>query len=281
MPNYTAGPVDLARRAKLEAIRRGKPAKAFVRAFWPDRDEMKLFQPEPGCSEPTFIGSAADMAAHSSNLLNLCLKRVAEMPSHRASVDFMPAQAGSKRVVNGQHFLFEPPTVLEEPRHSYRVLLSDAAQREIRAWTAQSKRLRGADVETGGLMFGSIDESLRVIWLDRASGPPPDSEASARQFLCGVQGTRELAEYHKRESGGSLRFIGIWHTHPVSMPQPSVDDLSAMVQMLLIEETTPRHVLMLIVGYAATSPRLAAYLFKRTDFQLLPAVTERTEGLRA
>ena len=27
-------------------------------AFWPTRNEVELFQPEPGCSEPTFQGSA-------------------------------------------------------------------------------------------------------------------------------------------------------------------------------------------------------------------------------
>jgi len=276
MPGFAAGPVAIARRAKLDTL--GAPAAApFAAAFWPKANDMKLFQPEPGCSEPTFSGSSADLAFHASALLELSLQRLSSLGPDEASVDFeAKPTAGATRRASQAAFTFAPPIVLQDPRHGYRVLFDRQAEREMTSWIARSRRSRGAKVETGGLMFGEIDESLTTVWLDRVSGPPPDSEASAEKFLCGVKGTQALAEHHRKASDDSLRFIGIWHTHPVSMPQPSIDDLNAMLQLLVLEEQAPRAVLMLIVGYSATSSQLGAYVFRRKDF--MPLLTAARAG---
>lgn len=267
MPGATSGPIDITRRAKLASLH-DQRSSGFSAAFWPKREDISLFQPEPGCSEPTFTGSALDLAGHSSALMNLGLERITQLQPDAASVDFIRAPATADR--NEQlhrGFAIKPPLITTDARHGYRLFIDEIAKREILAWISRNKRVRGAKVETGGLIFGAIDESLRSIWLDRVSGPPPDSQASEEQFLCGTQGTRELAEYHTQKSGGSSGFIGIWHTHPISRPTPSIDDLDAMLQLLVLEQQPPRHVLMIIVGYAAGAPQLAAYLFRRREFQ--------------
>lgn len=118
-------------------------------------------------------------------------------------------------------------------------------------------------------MFGEIDDSHRTIWIDSVSGPPPDSEASPEKFLCGTSGTRDLADLKAKASGGSSRFIGIWHTHPISRGRPSEDDLDAMIQLLHLQAFPPRQVLMLIVGFAATRPVFNHFLFRRDEFHLV------------
>ena len=57
--DYTGGTADLARKTKIEALRRGRLSQ-FMDDFWPDRPRIS-FQPEPGCSEPTFIGAHAEV----------------------------------------------------------------------------------------------------------------------------------------------------------------------------------------------------------------------------
>lgn len=267
MPRAGCGPLQLARRAKFAIFREG-PA-VFVDAFWPKREDVKLFQPEPGCSEPTFTGSAIDLAIHTSALLNLAIERIELLPADSSSADFIAApsirfpQRPSHRA-----FVFKPPSITTDGRNNFRVVIAPEAKQEMLAWIARNKRVRGEHVETGGLLFGAIDESLKTIWFDRASGPPPDSIASEENFVCGTEGTQALTEHHSRVSGRSSGFIGIWHTHPVSRPDPSTDDLSAMAQLLVLERRPPRHTLMVIVGFAADKPQLAAYLFHRRDIQI-------------
>ncbi|MEE4211551.1 MAG: ThiF family adenylyltransferase, partial [Parvularcula sp.] len=61
MPDYVGGPVRLTREAKISALR-SNSGHAAVKAFWP-RTKPQLFLPEPGCSDPTFTGSYADVSA--------------------------------------------------------------------------------------------------------------------------------------------------------------------------------------------------------------------------
>ena len=68
-PNHSGGTLDLVRRLKLEACRKPTLSKV-LEAFWPRSRSGERFQPEPGCSEPTFIGSNADLAGLSARMLN-------------------------------------------------------------------------------------------------------------------------------------------------------------------------------------------------------------------
>lgn len=270
MPGYAGGPQQIARQGKLEAFV-SDAQHPLVKAFWPGRDEIAIFQPEPGCSSPTFTGSAADIDFHAAALLNIGLGRIAALDPTRASMDLIAAPWCGRIRSASSHlsFTFEAYPSFAEQRHSYHVHQSEIARRNMVSEIRRIGRSRSDKVETGGLMFGEIDDSHRTIWIDSVSGPPPDSEASPEKFLCGTSGTRDLAEFRAKASGGSSRFIGIWHTHPVSRGRPSEDDLHAMLQLLLIQEFPPRQVLMLIVGFAATRPMFNHFLFRRDEFHLV------------
>ncbi|HEX2653152.1 MAG TPA: ThiF family adenylyltransferase [Xanthobacteraceae bacterium] len=270
MPGYSGGPQQVDRQAKLEAF--ASHAKdPLTRAFWPERDEVVPFQPEPGCSAPTFIGSAADIDFHAAALLNLGLGRLTSLNVSQASMDLIAAPWCERKRSSSPHlkFAFDAYPHFAEQRHAYNVCQSEIARRGIASEIRRIGRTRSDKVETGGLMFGEIDDSHRTIWIDSVSGPPPDSEASPEKFLCGTSGTRELADVKSKASGGSSRFIGIWHTHPVSRGRPSEDDLHAMLQLLHLQAFPPRQVLMLIVGYAATHPVFNYFLFRRDEFHLV------------
>lgn len=272
MPGYAGGLVQIARQAKLEAFARDAD-HALVKAFWPAREYIKVFQPEPGCSAPTFIGSAADIDFHAAGLLNVGLFRTRSSPADQASVDFVAAPWLGREAVDRSQlsYAFAHPARQQERRYGYAVVRSEAAKRGMAEEMRRIARRRSDKVETGGLMFGEVDDGHRTIFIDSVSGPPADSKASAEQFLCGTAGTKELAAFKAKASGGSSRFVGIWHTHPISPGQPSEDDLAAMIELLHFQEASPRQVVMLIVGFAATAPTENYYIFRRNEFRLIGA----------
>jgi hypothetical protein len=270
MPQYSGGPHHIARQAKLEAFSKNA-GHSLVKAFWPERETVKVFQPEPGCSAPTFIGSAADIDHHAGGLLNLGLSRIESLAPDEASLDLVTASwlraNDSKR--HHLNYTFKDYYHHREQMHGYAVLRSDVAALDVAAELKRIARTRSDKVETGGLIFGEIDDAHQVIWVDSVSGPPPDSTASETQFLCGTAGTKELNAFKSAASGKSSRFIGIWHTHPISRGRPSQDDVHAMLELLHFQKFPPRQTVMLIVGYTATRREENYYLYRRNEYPLI------------
>ena len=279
MPQFNGGPNHIARQAKVKAFARDA-GHSLVKAFWPERETVKVFQPEPGCSAPTFIGSAADIDHHAAGLLNIGLSRIKSLAPDAASLDLIAAPwlrpDDSKR--HRLSYTFKGYARHSEQRHGYAVLRSDVAALDMTAELKRIARTRSDKVETGGLIFGEIDDAHQVIWIDSVSGPPPDSTASETQFLCGTAGTKELNAFKSAVSGKSSRFIGIWHTHPISRGWPSQDDLHAMLELLHFQEFPPRRVVMLIVGYAATRREENYYLYRRNEFILIARHEDQDGG---
>ncbi|AKU14434.1 ThiF family adenylyltransferase [Aromatoleum toluolicum] len=278
MPQYRGGPHHIARQAKLEALAKDA-GHSLAKAFWPERETVTVFQPEPGCSAPTFIGSAADIDHHAAGLLNIGLSRIESLAPDAASLDLVAASwlraDDSKRRLS---YTFKGYARHSEQRHGYAVLRSDVAALDMASELRRIARTRSDRVETGGLIFGEVDDAHQVIWVDSVSGPPPDSTATEMQFLCGTAGTKELNAFKSVASGKSSRFIGIWHTHPISRGRPSQDDLNAMLELLHFQEFPPRQVVMLIVGYAATRREENYYLYRRNEFVFIARHEEEDGG---
>jgi proteasome lid subunit RPN8/RPN11 len=267
MSRFSGGPIDIGRRAKIAALQ-SVGAVHFAKDFWPLAKDIDLFQPEPGCSEPTFIASASDVAFYSSALLNTALIRISELKKSEASSDFisMPPYSATKDCDVSFSCTIGEVKRLKEVKHGYSVLTALGATGSINSEITRNRRVGSELNETGGLLFGSIDDSIERIWIDAASGPPPDSFQSPELFECGTVGTSEMSKHHKEKTQGSSGFVGVWHTHPVSLPRPSQVDLSAMLNILHFQENPPRHVVMLIIGHAATKPVWKYYLFRRNEF---------------
>ena len=147
--------------------------------------------------------------------MNIGLSRIESLAADDASLDLIAASwllTGDKP--HRLSYTFKSYTRYSEQRHSYAVLRSDVAALDMTSELKRIARTRSDKVETGGLIFGEIDDAHQVIWVDSVSGPPPDSTSSDMQFLCGTAGTKKLNAFKSAASGKSSRFIGIWHTHP-------------------------------------------------------------------
>ena len=260
--------VDADRRAKL-ALANSARGKAYLEEYWPtDGARRKPFQPEPGCSSPTFRGSFADVLNLTSRMTNVASSWLAkDAPPPRAfAIDLSGdgLATGASREIGLE---WRPDRVLLDGHHGYQIRMAEEALAAMLAWTRRSERVRGNKVETGGVLFGEIDELLKVIWVDEVSGPPPDSLASPEGFLCGTAGVADMNAEKVKRTRGSTSFVGMWHTHPQASPKPSTTDLRAMQQLLGTKVNfLGRCFLMMILGGTSEAPDVSATVFQRSDY---------------
>ena len=221
--------------------------------LFPHPPRAEVFQPEPGCSQPTFVGSASQVAALAGHLFTGTL---AILAGHAAGRPVAPMSAFVVRLGTDLDQAPLPPARLGwsndlssvDRDSGYEVRVAAGALAELHAETRRGARLRGRAVETGGLLLGQIDDACRVVWVSVASGPPPDSRLSAQHFEHGIEGAQDLITHHDRATAGAARFVGLWHSHPDSPAAPSPTDRQGMADLLVPVAKAPRRALLAIVG---------------------------------
>ncbi len=256
-PSYTGATLDVLRKLSLSVMNREHLA-VYKEAFW-SQSEKPLFQPEPGCSDPTFVGSAADVGVLSGKMLN----KLAEFLDPNASTAHGLLFSRDTSTDRDHAFAYQPD-ILIKTGNGIDVRVSSHAWRDIRGWIKSGSRERGELVETGGLLFGEFNDVVDVLWINEVIGPPSDSEFSETEFLCGVNGTKEINEEKKGRTGGSVKFIGTWHSHPISQAQPSRKDLDGIAGLFATDLTQSPLQLMMIIGYASSEIEIGAYIFNRS-----------------
>jgi len=268
---YSGGPLDIDRKLRLECCRRAE-LRCYKEEFWPSKPRSEVFQPEPGCSDATFMGSSADVALLAATLLNLAAQDLKN--GDPVAVAHLVAQPSSEQSDFPSHKRFSWPVdqVFDDPHSGFEVRVTSAAWREMAGWINESDRVRGSDTETGGLLFGERNDLLKVIWADEISGPPPDSTRSSIGFICGIEGTAQLAKEKAERTSNLVRFLGMWHTHPGGLPIPSSTDLRGVSDLVEATGTKRGKSLMLIIGTGEDdSSTAAAYVFSSEDFEKIKA----------
>lgn len=158
-PEATGGSADAVRKAKLAAAR--KPSlKQYAEEFWPQSPSSDLFFPEPGCSDPTFIGSDAEVSALASNMFLAATDQLgAGKANMTATFVSMPSGQSESSSVT---LSFRPDYVLKDAIGDYEIRFSAPALAEMYAWVRRSERLTPGS-ETGGYLFGERDDALALI----------------------------------------------------------------------------------------------------------------------
>jgi proteasome lid subunit RPN8/RPN11 len=132
----------------------------------------------------------------------------------------------------------------------YEVRLSPAAITEIRTEARRGARVRGPRIETGGMLLGAIDDAAGVIYVDRVTGPPPDSFLSVTYFQHGQAGTGEAAAARLAGSRAMTGFVGYWHTHPGGRAAPSPTDTEGMASIVTPDGRRQRALMIIVAGTA-------------------------------
>ncbi|OZC01285.1 ThiF family adenylyltransferase [Rubricoccus marinus] len=265
---------DLERDVRLQLAER-EGGREYLDGFFPSRprDSTDPFYPEPGCSESTFVGSAADMNALSAMALNWSARRLVQ--SQGTSAALLACQPylaleDTDRLASVQ-FGARPYCHLKDPRLGFTVHLGEGVTSQLSRAIADARERLGPDVETGGALFGDWDSVRRVVWIDRAGPPPLDSIEAVDRFTCGVEGLAAETERLATASHGAVGFIGTWHTHPRHPPEPSGRDLASLADVFSRPERLPRVFTMLIVGSPHTAPELHPHVFSKGEFRGIPA----------
>jgi len=218
--------------------------KDIISAFYSERALKDLFQPEPGCSDPTFVGSTADISILVSTSLNTSSSQIA---TNMAPVG----------IAFSAHGLDDRPGVFDILKLSsfeeiqvnrYAVRISSSLFRDVRAWIQKNNRIRSSRDETGGILWGLWDDVVDTIWIFDASGPPPDSLHDPGHFIFGIAGTIDEHKRRIKQSRGTCGFVGFWHTHPFMPSQQSSDDLRSMAGLVSNMGQNQRRAIMLIFG---------------------------------
>jgi len=253
-PGASGAGRDILRKVGLAACGDQAGQLADVRDdFFPEAPRTQFFHPEPGCSDPTFTGSAAETVALAAHLMAAGLDALAgRADPHRDQ----PMSAAVVRLdathISGtaaQWLGWPNDIIVADQADDYQMRLSPAAIREMRAESARGARVRGRGIETGGMILGEIDEACRCIWIDMATGPPPDSRLSAWHFDHGTDGVQELVDHYRARSRQITVFVGLWHTHPDHPARPSRTDTAGMQQLLAPAAlAAPRAVMMILGG---------------------------------
>lgn len=268
LPHATGASTDMMR--KLALATRAAPHLADVAEdFFPNSPRTTTFQPEPGCSEPTFRGSATEAQALASQLLAGALAdlQASQADSQTAAAAGLTTPASehqgppvSARIArlpyadnsDGPDWVtwVNDRTILD-PGSGYQIRFSPAALDAMQDEAYGVRLTFGSDVETGGILLGQIDDASQVIWVTSAIGPPPDSQRASSYIKLGIAGTAEFLAAIERRSGGRSRFIGMWHTHPRAEPFQSEIDRQAMAGLLADADHPVHRALLVVLGGSA------------------------------
>jgi integrative and conjugative element protein (TIGR02256 family) len=263
LPAAAGAGVDAFRKVALHACS-GVPGWADVGDdFFPASPRTELFFPEPGCSAPTFVGSAAQTSALAGLMLNEALMVLGlgrslvpgldgDAPggtSARATLFASAVRLGAASDGPGTSRMeWISDLVQADPSSGFEVRVSATALAEAAAEVRRGARVRGIGVETGGMLIGSFDDATGVVHVDRVAGPPPDSYLAEQYFQHGLEGVKERVDAEMTRTRGSSGFVGFWHIHPAGRADPSPTDEQGMAAVVGPDGSTGRALMMILGG---------------------------------
>ncbi len=114
---------------------------------------------------------------------------------------------------------------------------------------AKKYRAEALPNETGGILFGIIDQKDKTISVVKACLPPKNSESTPSNFKrAAYYSTEILSECHER-TAGIVTYIGEWHSHPPNYGAlPSPDDIGQLKFISTELQTEGMPALMLIIA---------------------------------
>jgi len=103
--------------------------------------------------------------------------------------------------------------------------------------------------ETGGVLTGVVDIPAKRIHLVDAKPAPTDSVGSVGGFTRGTAGVQDYLENIQKRTGGQVRYVGEWHSHPPhAATYLSATDLIQIDWLASLFDMDTLPALMVIVG---------------------------------
>ena len=250
LPAATGATADIFHRLALAALATSS-LEDIADDFFPNHGSRNLFQPEPGCSDPTFTGADAEAAALAAQLFAWGIGRI----HANASGDLIPAKSlyvarlpGNRGVsVISSLLEWDNDVTLFDTRSGYQIRIQPEVLADMRSEAQRSARRFGWRFETGGILLGRIDDACRVIWVTAAEGPSVDSQSAPHYFQHGMAGVEECIAAHRVMTGARSFYRYVAHTpRHVGGTQPT--DVTAMGALLVPARKAPSRALIIVLG---------------------------------
>jgi integrative and conjugative element protein (TIGR02256 family) len=255
LPDATGAAADTFRKVSLLTASKATDWVDVGDDLFPATPRTELFFPEPGCSSPTFVGSAAQTTALAGMMLHeaLMVLHAADLGSAEAAeekqVSFASAvRMGAAATLGTSRVSWPADLIQTDESGQFEVRVSGEALAEARAEVRRGVRVRAPEIETGGMLLGAFDDAIGIVYVDKVTGPPPDSYLSATYFHHGVEGTQERVSAEVKRTASSSGFVGFWHSHPLGRAYPSPTDEQGLASIVAPDGATRRALMMILGG---------------------------------
>ncbi|ASD20694.1 Mov34/MPN/PAD-1 family protein [Pseudomonas aeruginosa] len=110
--------------------------------------------------------------------------------------------------------------------------------------------------EAGGEIFSRVPDSSGLI-IDTVAGPNPNDRRSRHSWNpdCLAGDADRLSQFQQ-----GLHAVGLWHTHPEPVPQPSARDRETTIDYLKAFNKERSRYLMVIIGNRGTPPTMSVWI---------------------
>jgi len=140
----------------------------------------------------------------------------------------------------------------------------------VLAHLAASRQSLRSHTEAGGQLFARFDGTRIVV--EEATGPRATDRRTRTSYV--PDRAAEQKEIVKRHARG-LHYVGDWHTHPDSVPEPSPRDLASMAECVTKSAHALNGFLLVIVGQADAPAGLHVSVHDNQGcYRLTPNVAE-------
>jgi ThiF family/Prokaryotic E2 family A/Prokaryotic homologs of the JAB domain len=294
LPHATGAGADILHSLADRAVQDAS-LRDVAEDFFAEPDAVHVFQPEIGCSEPTFTGSDPEAAAAAGQVFTWALRVLSDHAARRpvtAKSLFLARLPGDPDRPAHEYRSWPNDMLADDEQSGYQLRIRPKALEDMRAEAQTTACLFSPRSETGGLLLGYADDACRVIWVTDAEGPPADSVRGQHFLRLGTAGVIGRVAEYQRNSRGRVRFVGMWHTHPGMSADASGVDAAAMSDLLGHATTAqaPRRAVRLIVGGSRDQwgywlrgigrPEIRFQLFTRKQAGPPESVTEPAEQER-
>lgn len=174
------------------------------------KTQLETIRTGMGCGSETMPVTDATITQHAA-AMTTCLMRLHEdgLPQSgriwigQQSADGLGIQWGSHSVP-----AFVRVSLENNDTHPWTLHLSS----EVVAKIEEDVRAHPS-IETGGVLWGCVNEALGAIYVVDLLDAPPDSQRTPSSFKLGTEGLDSLKADCTKKTHGHLHCVGTWHSH--------------------------------------------------------------------
>ncbi len=123
---------------------------------------------------------------------------------------------------------------------------------EVRVMFERYKQSSGKSLEAGGILLGTINLATSEVEIDELTEPAKTDKRGRFFFWRKKNPTQRRINMAWKSTGGTLIYLGEWHTHPEPTPTPSSIDLQNWKSILTKAKYEQEFLLFIIVGQEHT-----------------------------